>query len=246
MINRELSKEQITAIKKGIDLGRALQDDHPEIAMIYGYYSQSEIAKMLKVQDNYGVSESVARSGVHKAIAGHNGSLGIEAYNGLIPDELEREWFRAEHMKINGLDNHKDGVGLHGRTHEEKIEDGKKAYQAGLSKRTPEQRSKDGIKGGSTSYVRGKGIHGRTAEEMTEDGIKSAINRGYIQGTDEETEVAYQLSGIEEYMRGSKTNNALIAEVINHVYHDDKKVRTPRSIGRRLRKHRRSLETKVD
>ena len=37
MEDSNLSREQFVAITKGIQLGRTLQKDHPEIADIYGY-----------------------------------------------------------------------------------------------------------------------------------------------------------------------------------------------------------------
>ena len=45
---KELSRQQVGAITRSIKLGRTLQEDHPEIAIIYGYYSQADIPKMLE------------------------------------------------------------------------------------------------------------------------------------------------------------------------------------------------------
>ena len=81
--NKELSNKQFGAITRGIELGRTLQKDHPEIAVIYGYHPQRDIPKMLDIQSEYGVSDDVAVNGVRYAINGHEGSFGIESYVGL-------------------------------------------------------------------------------------------------------------------------------------------------------------------
>ena len=97
---KELSTEQFGAITRGIELGRTLQKDHPEIAVIYGYHPQTDISKMLDIQSEYGVSDEVARAGVHRAINGHEEGFGIESYVGLISDEEERERIGREHKEI--------------------------------------------------------------------------------------------------------------------------------------------------
>ena len=88
---KELSNEQFGAITRSIELGRTLQKEHPEIAIIYGYHPQSDIPKMLDIQSEYGVGDGVALTGVHYAINGHEEGFGIEGYVGLITDEEERE-----------------------------------------------------------------------------------------------------------------------------------------------------------
>ena len=86
---KEFSREQYGAIARSIELGRTLQKEHPEIAVIYGYYSQVDISNMLDIQSKYGVSDDVAWTGVRYAINGHEGSFRIEGYVGLITDEKE-------------------------------------------------------------------------------------------------------------------------------------------------------------
>ena len=126
-----LSREQVGAIRQSIKLGRTLQEDHPEIAVIYGYYSQRDIPEMLDIQSRYSVSDSVALNGVHRAIVGHKEGFGIEGYVGLITDEEEREWIGREHMIQNGqkggLETHKQGIGVHGRTAKQMSEDALKS-----------------------------------------------------------------------------------------------------------------------
>jgi hypothetical protein len=71
------------------------------------------------------------------------------------------------------------GVGVHARTKEQRIEDGKKAGQktyelgVGVHARTKEQRIEDGKKAGQKTYELGVGIHSLSKEERSENGKKS-------------------------------------------------------------------------
>jgi hypothetical protein len=128
---KELSNEQFGAIKRSINLGRTLQKEHPEIAVIYRYYSQRDIPEMLDIQSEYGVGDGVARTGIRYAINGHEGSFGIEGYVGLITDEGEREWLGREHnvqsSRKAGRKKYEQRVGIHGRTAEQMSEDARKS-----------------------------------------------------------------------------------------------------------------------
>ena len=209
--NKGLSREQFRAIKQSIKLGRTLQKDHPEIADIYGYYFQADIPKMLDIQSKYGVSDNVALTGVYFAINGHEEGFGIEGYVGLITDEEELKRLR-EGRKVAGSQ-----------------------------------------KGGRTTYEQGIGVHGRTAEQIIEDGrrggriggLKSAIARGLTPWTDEEKEFAYMLSQEQEYQRGSRVNNELIAFALNIEYHGCKEVRSNGAVKRQLSNYRKSLDDMV-
>ena len=98
MVSKELL---FGARERSIKLGRVLQIDHPEIVVIYGYYPQGEVAKMLNIETNYDVGYDIARNGIHYANKGHDGSLRIEAYPGLIPNRKEREWLAREHNELS-------------------------------------------------------------------------------------------------------------------------------------------------
>ena len=127
---KELSGEQFGAITRGISLGRTLQRDHPEIAVMYGYHPQTQIPEMLDIQSRYDVSDNVAVSGVRFAVTGHNGGFGVEAYEGLM-DEEEREWIGRIHNEQScrkvGRKIYEQGIGIHGRTAEQHSEDVRKA-----------------------------------------------------------------------------------------------------------------------
>jgi len=249
--NTNLSREQIGAIKQGIKLGRTLQKDHPEIADIYGYWSQGDIIKMLDIPSKYDVSDSVAHKSVSLAINGHNGSYKIGCYVGLITDEGEREWIGREHNVISSQKVYEQGLGIYGRTVEQISEDSRKGGQ----------------KGGLNAYVQGSGFHGRTAEQMSEDGLrgyenglayrtteqlsedgrKGIIAQGKTSWTNEEKQFAYKLSQEQEYQHpngsnnASKPNNPLIALELNIQYHDCREVRSTRAVKEQLSRHRKSL-----
>ena len=236
--NKEFSREQVGAITRGISLGRTLQKEHPEIADIYGYYSQTDIPKMLDIQSEYGVSDEVARTGVHYAINGHEEGFGIEGYVGLITDEEERKRIGREHNIQGGRKG-----GLKGGR-----KGGLKVYEQGLGifGRTSKQHSEDSRKAGRKIYEQGLGIHGRTAEQRSEDSRESVIARGQTPWSDEEKEFAYMLSQEQEYQHpngrnAGKSNNELIALSLNIEYHDCKEVRNTNAVQVQLFKHRKSL-----
>ena len=103
MGDSNLLNEQFGAISQSINLGRTLQKEHPEIADIYGYYSQVDIPEMLDIQSKYGVGDDIAMNGVHFAIIGHEEGFGIESYVGLITDEEELKRLREGRMANGGL-----------------------------------------------------------------------------------------------------------------------------------------------
>ena len=240
MVSKELL---FGARERSIKLGRVLQIDHPEIVVIYGYYPQGEVAKMLEVEIKYGVKYDIARTGIHYANKGHDGSLRIEAYPGLIPDEKEREWLAREHNELSSRKLSDDRGGMFGRNNEQHSKDSRKSYKAGLAKITPKQRRE---------YA--ERINPETGERYrVESGRLSVIARGFTPffrkrdklGEDlycaiDEIEYAYYLSLDSKYTR------KLIVSELNDVYHDGKKVRKSRSVTDKLVEYRKSLEAKVE
>ncbi len=99
----EKTSEQLGAITRGIKLGRTLIKDHPKIAELSRQgNSLPTIMEELDIQSNYGVSYNVARNGVGYAIRGHNGSFGLNSYEGLIPNPEERKILGRAHMQEGG------------------------------------------------------------------------------------------------------------------------------------------------
>ena len=121
---RNLSQRQCAAIKRSIDFGRILVEEHPEIADLYKRgNTQEKIAEMLDLKSKYGHSNSVTRVGVIKALSGYEGGFGLSEYEGLIPDSEERSQLALEHMVEFGFKTLREKTGVFGRTSEKRTED---------------------------------------------------------------------------------------------------------------------------
>ena len=118
-----------------IVLGRTLQQEHPEIAKLYIKNPIRIIAIDLGIEVIYGVTPSVARKSVQCAIAGHDGSLGIPSYAGLI-GKRERERIRQAHHRENNRQLYQARRGIHGRTLEEMQKHGREI----IRRLTPQKR----------------------------------------------------------------------------------------------------------
>lgn len=252
----ELTPKQITAMRRGIILGRVLQKDHPEIVEMYKRgYTLSKIIDELNIQLNYRVSDRVSRSSVHYAIAGYDGGFEIEAYEGLVNRE-ERKRIRREHIIENNRKSYEKKIGMYALTSEEKREARSKGgcetfkKRKGIHAQTLEERrktsSKGGLIGGHKLYNDGRGIHAQTLEEIREASQKGVIARGRTPWTYEEKEFAYQLSLNLVYQKGSLVNNKLIATELNNKFHCCERVRTAISVHRMLFRYKKSLEAKVN
>jgi len=183
MGNKDLPPEQFAAIRKGIELGTTLQKDYGQelVGLWIEHCSYESVAEILGISEEYSVSGNVGRNGVYKAIVGHDGSFNLQEYDGLIPEE---EWRRlgGEHKDSVGIRTYEEGLGVHGRTHEQHAEDGRRGgirtHEEGLGifARTPEQLAEQGRKGGVISghkaYEEGLGIFARTPEQHVEHARK--------------------------------------------------------------------------
>jgi len=229
-MGNELTNEQFAVIKREIKLGRTLREDHPEIADLYreGMFAPT-IAEELNIQLEYGVTDKVAMNGVYRAISGHNGSLNLDSYVGLIPKE-ERGRLGREHRQENGRENgretYENKLGIFGRTAEQMRKDGLKGYKNGLGGRTTEQHSKDSREAG----LKGNIAQGRTP---------------WVRGRKPEIEYAHALTFLPEYGRGSLVNNELIALELNKEFHGGEEVRTAKAVKSNLSQYRKSLENRV-
>ena len=90
----DLTLSQIRAIYAQIDLGRILQIDFSfDLAerWINGETIQ-EIALCNKIiPERYNVTQRIAIEGVRKYLCGHNGSMGIKPYDGMVPEEQRKK-----------------------------------------------------------------------------------------------------------------------------------------------------------
>ncbi|MBR9704235.1 hypothetical protein GOV12_02395 [Candidatus Pacearchaeota archaeon] len=242
--HKDLTSSQIGAIKKGINLGRILQLDHPEIKELYEDKYMQEIVKELDIESGYDVNTNIARTGVLHAISGHDGSFGIKSYEGLIIP-IERRRIRKEHLIKEGNESKEKNLGIHNRSYDQRREDGKKggnkAYkdEIGIHLRSIEQKREDSYKGGIRSYNKRKGIHKRTNEQKREDNRKAIIARNQIPWSVKETELAYLL-------RQKNNDYRSIASILNNRFHKGDEVRTISKVKNRIIRHRKSLESKVN
>jgi len=251
--HQDLTPVQIGAIRKGIILGRTLKTDYPEIAEMYeSGFTLLRIVKELNINPNRD-NDNISINGVHHAISGHDGGFEIEAYEGLISDEEERERIAREHIVESGRKAYEEGTGVHALSREVNRGYGRKSYEEGkgIHGRTAKQIREDSRKGGLKSYEEGKGIHGRTAEQHSEDSLKGNIARGITLWTDKEFEYAYQLSLKPGYQHSKgvnkgKSNHKLIAIALNIEYHGCNEVRNAKAVKNQLNRHKKSLEDKVD
>tara|TARA_Y100000310_G_scaffold323165_1_gene383170 strand:- start:7279 stop:8166 length:888 start_codon:yes stop_codon:yes gene_type:complete len=195
--DQDLSSKQVAAIKLGIELGRTLQEEHPEIAEMYrGGKSQLQIARELGISETYGVSERIASAAIHKTLNGHNGNFRYPEYPGLITDELELEKLAQEHIrengKVRGDNNRIEQKGIFAQTIEERRELGRTsglknyANKTGYHGRTKEQRIKDARKGGRTAVRLGVGVCAISTEEKRRNGLRLYRERIGIHGLSRE------------------------------------------------------------
>ena len=226
MENSKYTQTQLGAIKKSILLGRTLQKDFPEISRLYrSTVFIKNIVKNLNLEQTYGVNYKLAEQSVINAIYGHNGSLGIEAYDGLISTE-ELAILSKIHRTKWGKETVVQKIGIFGRSFQ--------------------QHSADSRRAGKSLLKKGKGIHSLTLEERQEAGRNGASRRGFTVWTDEETEYAYKLSLLPQYHYGKRVNNKLIASEVNNKFHNGKSSRNPNTIYMRLIKYRESLEQRIE
>ena len=218
----DLENQQRKAIRMSKELGLKLKERFPEIA--YAYRKGSTLREIV---DEYGIAQQyniplrVAIGAVSLAIRGHAGGFGIPPYRGLINDESELEALCNEHRNKPLRSNHPDDLSKYGR--------------------------KGGKISGNQNKGSGKIICGMTGKELREAGVKSAISRGFVPWIrrikagryyiPSEIYYTYQLSQDPEYWSGTKTNNQMIANEINQIYHNGVPVRSGESVKVALQRY---------
>ena len=131
-IRKDLTDEQIRAIRLISELGLRLQRDLPEIVEDYrrGMFAL-EIVSKYDIISMYGITKNIAKEAVYRALRGNiETRLGIKNYGGLL-EEDEIEELRMKHFLRRGRIGARRilelGIGIHGRTSEQKNEDLRKA-----------------------------------------------------------------------------------------------------------------------
>jgi hypothetical protein len=236
----EMAPEQISAIKRSIEIGSLLVNDHPEIAKLYrDGMTHSGIAENLDVKGKYDISsDKVAVISIYRAITGHADGFKIEPYDGLISDLDELAGLEHEHRANGGRKTAELGLGVHAINPETglsyRAEGGRKATELGSGAHgiNPET--------GERYVVEGGRIGGRIG------GRKTALARGQTLWREEETERAYLLSLEPEYQHQKgrwkgKGDYKTIAQVLNDDYHNGEDVRSPGTVKRNLSTYRKTL-----
>jgi hypothetical protein len=207
----EMAPEQISAIKRSIEIGSLLVNDHPEIAELYrDGMTHPGIAEILDVKGKYDISsDKVAETSIHYAIKGHAGGFGTESYDGLISDLDELAGLEYEHHANGGRKTAELGLGVHAINPETglsyRAEGGRKSAELGLGVHAinPETglsyRAEGGKIGGRKTAELGLGIHAQTPEQRLEYGIiggrKSAELGLGAHGINPETGLSYRAEG---------------------------------------------------
>lgn len=222
----DLNVSQLRAIKKAACLGRILQDNLPGIAQDYrDGLSQPKIAEKYDIMGKYHVGENTARNAVAFALRGHDNNSGIESYPGLIPDKDELSKLGLEHQ-VAAIAN--------ALTPEVRKNSGKKAYKQGLGihARTHEQRIKDSRKGGVVARDSNYGFHALTPKQKLINQRNAIIASGKTLWTTEEKNRVLELKVHPDYQSGKKGPcYKKIADKVNEEFHNGKEVRTRSSIN---------------
>ena len=222
-LESKLTDKQINAIRIGLNLGRILQREHPDIVEIWKEAgSHVKAAEVLEVQERYGVTEIIARNAVGYAISGYRGDQFTPAYDPLISKE-ERAAITQEHVLDCRL---ADAEEVNPETGERIIVEkarkgGPKGYAAGLAKRSHKERS--------------------------EWRRQALLDQGIIPFTDEELEYAHQLTQNPEYqwdtplMKGRARLELVVLE-LNIQIHDCEEDRNVASVSGALCRYRKKLK----
>jgi|SRR3989344_7119785 len=225
MTNRDLTRDQYTAIQGVINAGRKIAESHPEVAEHYiSGRTQREITDLFDFQLKFPrLTRRNVQNAVSYALRGHQGNFDIPAYDGLINDQSELERLAYEHHVESGRRLAQNGKGVHGLSYEEKRVICTRA----------------GKVGGLVNKLNGTGLFGRSQERMIKDGKKGAIGNGYTPWETDEVEYAYQLSQDPAYAHGSKVSNAKIAEEINRAYHKGERIRNSNAVKVAVRRYKK-------
>lgn len=218
-----LTREQRTAIKKALEVGLLLQKDFPGLANDYrNCMFTSEIISKYDLTSKYRITKQIAINSIYRALRGNRETrFEVGSYDGLLGEE-EIERLRMKHFSRSGyksgINSYKNKLGVHARTKEQRIRDGRKG----------------GNISGRKNLEMKIGIHALTQEQRIEYGRASAISRGEVLWKPQEIESAYILSQLGY-------QHKLIAEGLNEFIHNGRKVRTASSVESYLWKYKKNL-----
>ena len=224
-------REQLSAIE--IELATAKKYIRDDLKAKFGYEKNKffyldlfeyrinnkleDIAEDLDLEERYDLINNQPRESVGFAFRGHNDNQFLSEYEleGLFGEKMNYYIGKTRNSingRINGENNYKLGIGIHGKTPEEMSERGKIG----------------GKIGGKRAWELKKGVHGRTKEEIRKHTRKGVIARGAfswlnVDGT--RTQALDDLDKLveESYNHSSKfTPNSpswdYVAEEMNNLY----------------------------
>jgi len=219
-----MDDRQIGSAICSIIKGREIQLTHPEVV---GMYVRGDTYEQIAVYlDKKGMKGEYLSNAVGYAIRGHNGELGIPAYDGLL-SVAEQKKVARDHHSTTGLELKANGVGLFSLSPEQRKE------FAGLA----------GKIGGQMSRKNSKGIHAQTREQYQEVSRRGVISKGVVPWDSSEESSVVLLAQCPEYIFQSggnkgRTRSKELASAINNLYYNGEPVRTPAAVNLKLRKLR--------
>jgi hypothetical protein len=172
---KELTREQVIAVKLAKQTGMVIAQDYPQIADNYkAGDTLRKIAKEYGFLEKYGITEVVAINAVHCAL--HE-----------LVSEAELSKLKSDHQsqgsKTGGKKNYEQGLGIFSLTPEQNVEAQKK--------------------GGKNNYERGHGIFSLTPERKADVARKSVLARGLTPWSTEEKIYLSDLCQTSEYRHSS-------------------------------------------
>jgi hypothetical protein len=220
--SKDLTPQQVWAIKKSLQIGEELIKNNPEIADMYrSGHSQAEIVENLSLAKKYSISDIIARVSVSNALRGYEGHLEEildHNYEGLLGND-ELDIIKQEHNIYGGekggkasLQKRRDNrIGIHGLS--------------------TEQLSENGKRGGKKCYQDNIGIHSLTKQEIIQNSRKGTAALGFVNWMHEEQNYLMSIASDGQYQHQKgrhkgKPDYIKITEELNKVFHEGESIRT--------------------
>lgn len=208
---------QIVALALSLKLSRDMLPYADEMARLYrAGMSYDKIAETFFPNSKY---PGIVYSAIRKLFYGSPGGMGVEAFEGIIP-EVELKELETMHRRNTGNRTYLEGKGIHSMDREERSRSGKIG----------------GKTSGRKSVEERTGIHALTREERAENSRRVHEKRGNVPWANEELSAISTYAQMPEYRR----NFAFLAERINLDYHQGKEVRDAGTLRSALARYRRS------
>lgn len=246
--DKQLTAQQIAAIRKAYELARQLQAEHPEIAKLYrtGRHQRSIVSE-IRITEKYGVTADVARVAIGAALRGHNPFFELEGLEGLLSPE-ECEQLEVTHQVEGGQETYQQGRGIHTETPQFRAERARESYFSGigLGGIDADHRKLYAKKAGSTAVKKKRGVHGLSHEDHVAHGKKggplATLAKGLKLWNPDERSTAYELSQSPscKYAKGGNkglTNYVKITAFINDWFHEGQLVRSVNAVKVMLREY---------